>query len=81
MWKKNPQPILNAETLDIVHLRKAPKCELKQLDIVSLNVILDFENIKHEILSNCLIVNLEKNTAKKFHLESIINDFSTMKEH
>ena len=39
--KKNPQSILNAETLDIVHLRKAPKCELEQLDIVSLNVILD----------------------------------------
>ena len=37
MKKKNPQSILNAETLDIVHLRKAPKCELKRLDIFSLD--------------------------------------------
>ena len=66
MWKENPQPTPNAETLDIEHLRNAPKCELKQLDIFSLNVILDFNNIKHEILCDCLIVNVEKTPLKNF---------------
>ena len=64
--KKNPQFIPNAETLDIEHLIKDPKCELKQLDIISLNVILDFINIKHEILSDCLIVNVKKTLLKNF---------------
>ena len=53
---------------------------LNNLDIVSLNVIIDFDDIKHEILSDSLIATVEKNTARKIDLVSIINNFSTMKE-
>ena len=39
---------------------------------------MNFDNMKHEILSDCLIMNIEKKLAKKVHLKSIINDFSTI---
>ena len=64
--KKNPLVIPNAEILDIEHIIKDPKCEPKQLDIVSLNVIIDFDDIKHEILSDSLIANVEKTLLEKF---------------